>query len=94
MKDYTEQLDGVEVIYVDAQNEATQQLAQIESFITRGVDSIVIMPVDITSAPDMVARANEDSNEYKVTITMGVYAAIVIYIGLTMGIFGFVQIAE
>ncbi|MCL7746210.1 sugar ABC transporter substrate-binding protein [Halalkalibacter alkaliphilus] len=58
MKDYAEQLDDVEVIYVDAQNDASQQVAQIETFITRGVDAMVIMPVDITSAPDMVDRAN------------------------------------
>jgi inositol transport system substrate-binding protein len=59
MKEHAAQFDDVEVIYVDAQNDASKQLAQIETFITRGVDSIVIMPADVTTAPDMVARANE-----------------------------------
>ncbi|MFC0561697.1 DUF4181 domain-containing protein [Halalkalibacter alkalisediminis] len=39
-------------------------------------------------------RFFKKSNEYKVTIIMGVYAALVICIGLTLGIFGFAPIAE
>jgi len=58
MKDYIESQDGAEAIFVDAMNDASKQLSQVETFISQNVDAIVIVPVDTTSAPTMVELAN------------------------------------
>lgn len=59
MKEYQKTQENVDVIYVDAQNDANKQLSQIETFISQKVDAIVLIPVDTVSAPEMVARANK-----------------------------------
>jgi inositol transport system substrate-binding protein len=48
-----------EFVFSDAQEDSAKQMNQIENFITQGVDSIILMPVDTVVAPDIVARANE-----------------------------------
>lgn len=48
-----------EFIFSDAQEDSTKQMSQIENFIAQDVDSIILMPVDTTVAPDMVSKANE-----------------------------------
>ncbi|UFJ42683.1 sugar ABC transporter substrate-binding protein [Brevibacillus humidisoli] len=58
MKQYEATQENVEVIYVDAMNDASKQLSQIENFIQQQVDAIVMVPVDTTSAPNMVEKAN------------------------------------
>ncbi|MBO8163519.1 MAG: sugar ABC transporter substrate-binding protein [Brevibacillus sp.] len=58
MKAYEQTQENVEVIYVDAMNDASKQLSQIENFIQQQVDAIVLVPVDTTSAPNMVEKAN------------------------------------
>ncbi|WP_019006929.1 sugar ABC transporter substrate-binding protein [Cohnella laeviribosi] len=59
MEKYQKTQDGVNVTYVDAQNDASKQLAQIETFISQKVDAIVMVPVDTVSAVDIVDRANK-----------------------------------
>jgi inositol transport system substrate-binding protein len=45
--------------FSDAQDDSTKQMSQIENFIAQGADAIILMPVDTTVAPDMVAKASE-----------------------------------
>ncbi|WP_248928399.1 sugar ABC transporter substrate-binding protein [Paenibacillus hamazuiensis] len=59
MKNYQKTQPDVDVIYVDAQNDANKQLSQIENFISQKVNAIMIVPVDTVSAVDMVDRANQ-----------------------------------
>ncbi|WP_126427139.1 sugar ABC transporter substrate-binding protein [Brevibacillus marinus] len=59
MKEYQATLPDVEVIYVDAMNDASKQLSQIENFISQQVDAIVIVPVDTVSVQNMVEKANQ-----------------------------------
>ncbi|MBS3995147.1 MAG: sugar ABC transporter substrate-binding protein [Alkaliphilus sp.] len=49
IKAYDEEHDDVEVIMVDAKNDSSVQLSQIETFITQGVDAIVSIPVDVAA---------------------------------------------
>ncbi|QNU36976.1 sugar ABC transporter substrate-binding protein [Geobacillus sp. 44B] len=59
MKEYAKTQKDVEVIYVDAMNDASKQLSQVENFIQQKVDAIVLVPVDTVSAPEMVDKANQ-----------------------------------
>lgn len=59
MKKFHKTQPNVDVTYVDAQNDASKQLAQIETFISQKVNAIVMVPVDTVSAVDMVERANK-----------------------------------
>jgi inositol transport system substrate-binding protein len=59
MKEYEKSQKDVEVIYVDAMNDASKQLSQVENFVQQKVDAIVLVPVDTVSAPEMVDKANE-----------------------------------
>jgi inositol transport system substrate-binding protein len=59
MKQYEKTQENVEVIYVDAMNDASKQLSQVENFIQQKVDAIVLIPVDTTSAPNLVEKANQ-----------------------------------
>ncbi len=59
MKKYQATQKDVEVTYVDAQNDANKQLAQVENFISQKVNAIAIVPVDTVSIVDMVDRANK-----------------------------------
>lgn len=57
MKNYSESLSGVEVIYADAKNDSNTQLAQVESFISQGIDAIIVNPVDIDSSKPITDKA-------------------------------------
>jgi inositol transport system substrate-binding protein len=59
MKEYQKTQQNVDVTYVDSQNDAAKQLAQIENFISQKVNAIMMIPVDTVSAVDMVDRANK-----------------------------------
>ncbi|WP_199616185.1 sugar ABC transporter substrate-binding protein [Paenibacillus alkalitolerans] len=59
MKKYEATQSDVQVNYVDAQNDASKQLSQIETFISQKVNAIVIVPVDTVSAVDIVDKANQ-----------------------------------
>jgi inositol transport system substrate-binding protein len=45
--------------FSDAQEDSAKQMSQIENFISRGVDAIILMPVDTVLAPDIVTRAKD-----------------------------------
>ncbi|WCK56420.1 sugar ABC transporter substrate-binding protein [Aneurinibacillus sp. Ricciae_BoGa-3] len=59
MKNYQKTQPDVDVTYVDAQNDASKQLAQVENFISQKVNAIMIVPVDTVSVKDMVSQANK-----------------------------------
>jgi ABC-type sugar transport system substrate-binding protein len=42
---------GVQLAVVDAQNDAINQINQVQTFITQGMQSIIINPVDSTHRP-------------------------------------------
>ncbi|GAA4714654.1 sugar ABC transporter substrate-binding protein [Brevibacillus fulvus] len=57
MEQYAATQKDVEVIYVDAMNDASKQLSQVENFVLQKVNAIVLIPVDTVSAPEMVEKA-------------------------------------
>jgi inositol transport system substrate-binding protein len=57
--EYDEANDNVEVIMVDAKNDAGKQFSQVETFIVQQVDAILINPVESDSLGPMVDAANE-----------------------------------
>lgn len=48
-----------EFVYVDAQEDSSTQMSQIENFISQGVDSIIFTPVDTVAADQIVDTINE-----------------------------------
>jgi ribose transport system substrate-binding protein len=50
---------GVTLIVADAQNDPTKQASQIEDFITRKVDAILLNPTDSNAVVPAVQKANE-----------------------------------
>ena len=44
MKNYSNSLSDVEVVYVDSKHDSNIQLSQVENFISEGVDVIVVQP--------------------------------------------------
>jgi len=46
MKAYQDTLSDTEITYVDAKEDAAKQLEQVENFITQGMDSVVVVPVN------------------------------------------------
>ena len=62
MKEYAASLgEDVEVTYVDAKEDTAAQLAQVENFITQGMNAIVVVPVD-TAATDPITAAAKEAN--------------------------------
>ena len=49
----------VEVKMVDAKNDSGKQMSQVDTFITQGVDAIIINPVDTDAVEPMVDAANQ-----------------------------------
>ncbi|HVE95557.1 MAG TPA: substrate-binding domain-containing protein [Pseudonocardiaceae bacterium] len=49
---------GVQLAVVDAQNDAISQINQVQTFITQGMQSIIINPVDSTQARPAAENAN------------------------------------
>ncbi|SEN20021.1 sugar ABC transporter substrate-binding protein [Lihuaxuella thermophila] len=58
MKKYDQEHIEVEVKMVDAKNDASKQLSQVETFLAEGVDAIIICPVDTSAVKPMVEEAN------------------------------------
>jgi inositol transport system substrate-binding protein len=58
IKKYDEEHDDVEVKMVDAKNDSGKQLSQVETFVSQGVDAIIINPVDTSAVGPMVDVAN------------------------------------
>ena len=59
---------GVELVVLDAQDSAETQASQVEDFITRGVDLLIINPVDSDAIGTSVMACNE-ANIPVITVT-------------------------
>ena len=59
MEAKAEELGGVTLNIVAAQEETDTQLGQVENFISQGVDAIIVIPVDTDAAGPMTAAAQE-----------------------------------
>jgi len=57
MKDYAQSLNNVEIEYADAKMDSNTQLAQVENFISKGVDVLVVNPVDRDSTKPISDKA-------------------------------------
>jgi inositol transport system substrate-binding protein len=58
MKEEAENHPEFEFIYTDAQSDSAKQINQIENFISRNVDAIVMNPVDTIAAVDIITNVN------------------------------------
>ena len=52
--------DDVEVLMTDAKDDPAVQLNQVETLLTKGVDAILIVPVDISALKPVFAKCKED----------------------------------
>jgi inositol transport system substrate-binding protein len=43
---------GVQIQFVEAQGDIGKQLNQIQTFISQGMDAIIVNPVDTTASPE------------------------------------------
>jgi inositol transport system substrate-binding protein len=50
---------GVEIQFVEAQGDIGKQLNQIQTFISQGMDAIIVNPVDTTATPQMTKLVTE-----------------------------------
>lgn len=55
---YDKEHDEVEVKMVDAKNDTSKQLSQVETFVTQKVDAIIITPVETEAVEPMLDVAN------------------------------------
>ncbi len=53
--------DDVEIIMTDAKDDPAVQLNQIETLLTKGVDAIVLVPVDISALKPVFRKVKEDN---------------------------------
>ena len=51
--------DDVEIVMTDGKDDPAQQLNQVETLLTQGVDAIVIVPVDISAIGPIIAQAKD-----------------------------------
>ena len=68
---------GVELVVLDAQDSAETQASQVEDFITRGVDLLIINPVDSDAIVTSVMACNE-ANIPVITVTRASNAGTVV----------------
>lgn len=59
MKQFDAEYDDVEFTFTDAKADASLQISQIETLITRGVDSIVIVPVEPANLGQVIDKCEE-----------------------------------
>lgn len=57
IREYDEEHDEIEVKMVDAKNDSSTQLKQVEQFVVEGVDAIVTIPVETSSVGPLVNAA-------------------------------------
>ena len=50
---------GVQIQFVEAQGDIGKQLDQIQTFISQGIDAIIVNPVDTTATPKMTKLVTE-----------------------------------
>jgi len=59
IQQYDQEHKEVEVKMVDAKNDSSKQLTQVETFLAEGVDAIIIVPVDTSAVRPMADEAND-----------------------------------
>ena len=60
VRTFDEENDDVEVIMTDAKDDPAVQLNQIETLLTKGVDAILLVPVDISALKPVFKKCKED----------------------------------
>ena len=60
MTEYAASQPGVELIAVDSKEDVATQLGQVENFVAKGVDAIIIIPAN-TDAADPMTKAAQDA---------------------------------
>jgi len=60
VRDFDADYDDVEVIMTDAKDDPAVQLNQVETLLVKGVDAILIVPVDISALKPVFAKCKED----------------------------------
>jgi inositol transport system substrate-binding protein len=60
VRDFAEEYDDVEIIMTDAKDDPAVQLNQIETLLVKGVDTILIVPVDISALKPVFKKCKED----------------------------------
>jgi len=58
MKNYSKSLNDVEVTFVDANKNSNTQLSQVETFISQGVDAIIVNSTYTDASKPMTDKAN------------------------------------
>lgn len=51
---------GAKIVFADGQNDSAKQTSDIEGFISRGVDAILISPITVDSQVPVIERAMEE----------------------------------
>ncbi|PSJ46823.1 rhizopine-binding protein [Zobellella taiwanensis] len=59
MQEKAAELEGVDTQFEDAKMDVVQQLQQVESFISQGLDAIIVNPVDTQAVAPIVKRVHE-----------------------------------
>ena len=60
VKHFAESKDDVFVTYTDGQADANKQLNQVETLLTKGVDAIILTPVDPSFMPAVIKKCDEN----------------------------------
>lgn len=88
---------GFDIYYVDAKNDAATQTAAIEDAISKGVDAIMLCPVDAQALSDSVGMINEAGIPVTLadrTVEEGDYVAVCASDNVSCGYDGGVELAE
>lgn len=57
VKEYEDGNEEMEAVYTDAENDSNKQIEQAEELIARGVDSLMVTPVDMVAAELILEKA-------------------------------------
>jgi inositol transport system substrate-binding protein len=60
VRDFDAANDDVEILMTDAKDDPAVQLNQVETLLTKGVDAILIVPVDISALTPVFQKCKED----------------------------------
>lgn len=59
VRDFDEAMEDVEILMTDGKDDPAQQLNQIETLLIKGVDAILLVPVDISAMGPIVDKCKE-----------------------------------
>jgi len=60
VRDFDAEYDDVKILMTNANDDPAVQLNQVETLLTKGVDAILIVPVDISALKPVFAKCKED----------------------------------